>query len=94
MNEIAIQALLDYLEEDGPDVTWPDDEFEQVSYSRWAAGELVNAILDRPMVPIEDTIFQFVLKMHACEVMAHEKPSGTPFSIAADFAYSCLETLC
>lgn len=93
MNELTVRALLDYLEEDGPDISWPEEEFDAAAYSRWAASELVNAILDHPAEPAEDTIFEFVLKMQACVVMAREKPTGIPFSIAADFAYDCLETL-
>lgn len=94
MNETAIGALFDYLaKEPEPQVEWPESEFEQSTYSRWAAGELIDMLTDHPLEPAEDVVFDFIMKMTACMVISGEKPAGIPFSIAADFAYNCLETL-
>lgn len=93
MNETAMGALLNYLRGDTPKITLPEDEFNQVCYSRWAARELLTDMMDHPMKSAQDVIFEFALKMAACEVIAREKTSGIPFGIAADFACQCLETL-
>lgn len=94
MRELMVRELLDYLDDDcGPETTWTEDEFDRLTYSRWAASELVTAILDHPMEPVEDIIFDFALKMHACMVVAGEKVSGDLFCIAAEFASDCLENI-
>ena len=66
MNETIVQAILGYLESsEPPGIDWPRHWFEEVCFSRWAAEELVNLILDHPLVPAEDTIDEFAVKMTA-----------------------------
>ena len=57
MNEAAVRTIIEYLENsDAPELYWPQQWFEEVSFSRCAAEELINAILDHPMAPAKDTI--------------------------------------
>lgn len=91
-NDVAIQALFEYLcESDEPELYWPDHWFEEVCFSRWAAGELINAILDHPMVPADETIEEFAIKMTAYSALSDGTDAGRIFSIAAKFAYETLE---
>ena len=46
-NDTVVQALLDYLNEsDEPEIYWPRHHFEESCFSRWAAWEMIEAILD------------------------------------------------
>ena len=90
-NDTAIQILIGYLNDScSPNVHWPKDMFEEVCYSRWAAGELVRAILDRPLVPAKDTIEEFAVAMSFFAFCADEEDAEQIFSIAADFACEIL----
>lgn len=91
-NDMAVHALIEYLEEsDTPEVYWSQHWFEEISFSRWAAEELINAILDHPMVSAEDTIEEFAIKMTAYSSLSDGTDAGRIFSIAAKFAYESLE---
>jgi len=91
-NDMAIHALIEFLyETEEPQISWPDDEFEEVSFSRWTAGELIHAIMDHPMVSAKDTIEEFALKMYVFSCMENGRKAGRIFSIASKFAYETLE---
>lgn len=63
-NDTAVQALLDYLNEsDEPEIYWPRHHFEESCFSRWAAWEMIEAIMDHPMKDPEDVIEEFAIKM-------------------------------
>ena len=80
MNDAAVRTIIEYLENsDAPELYWPQQWFEEVCFSRWAAEELINAILDHPMAPAEDTIEEFIIKRI--------------FSIAAETATEILELI-
>lgn len=52
-NDTAVQAFLDYLNEsDEPEIYWPRHHFEESCFSRWAAWEMIEAIMDHPKVII------------------------------------------
>lgn len=62
-NDTAVQALLDYLNEsDEPEIYWPRHHFEESCFSRWAAWEMIEAIMDHPMKDPEDVIEEFALR--------------------------------
>lgn len=91
-NDMAVQALIEFLyETEEPQLGWPEDEFAEVSFSRWAAGELITAIMDHPMVSAEDTIEEFAIKMLAFSCAEQGTRAGRIFSIASKFAYETLE---
>lgn len=91
-NDTAIQAFIEYLEEsDAPEANWPRCRFEEACFSRWAAGELIHAILDCPTVPAKNTIEEFAIKMTAYSSLSDGMYAGRIFSIAAQFAHEALE---
>lgn len=91
-NEIAVISLSDYLYETRePEVSWPDHWFEEICFSRWAAEELIHAILDHPMVCADETVEKFAIKMTAYSALSDGTDAGRIFSIAAKFAYKTLE---
>lgn len=95
MIDPAVRALVEYLEVSSapPEATWPWHWFEEVSFSRWAAEEILNAILDHPTIPAEDTIFEFAMKMTAYKASSDGLASERIFSIAAEFAYECHQNI-
>lgn len=91
-NDMAVEALLEYLgESDEPELHWSKRQFEEASFSRWAAGELIEAIMDHPLVSPEDTVEIFALKTLAFSAMFADTEAERIFRIASDFAFECLE---
>ena len=87
-NDTAVQAFLDYLNEsDEPEIYWPRHHFEESCFSRWAAWEMIEAIMDHPMEDPEDVIEEFTMKMVIFSSIADGTDEGRIFSIAA--AISC-----
>lgn len=90
-NDTVVQALIDYLNEsDEPEIYWPRHHFEESCFSRWAAWEMIEAILDHPFDDPEDVIEEFTMKMVIFSSIADGTDEGLIFSIAADFADECL----
>lgn len=94
-NEIAVMALSEYLNETEETERYlsPKEQFEETCFSRWAAGELINAIMDHPMTSAEDTIEEFAIKMTAYSALSNDTDARRIFSVAANFAYDTLEIL-
>lgn len=91
-NDMAVMSLIEFLYETGePEVYWPQHWFEEVSFTRWAAGELITAIMDHPMVPAMDTIEEFAIKMEAYHALSDGTKAEQIFFTAAEFAYETLE---
>lgn len=63
MNETAIQKIQQALEENlfEPNKGWSDYIFEERSYARWAAYEIMNRIMDRPYDDPEIIVEEFAL---------------------------------
>ena len=75
-NDAAVQALLDYLNEsDEPEIYWPRHHFEESCFSRWAACEMIEAIMDHPMKDPEDVIEEFAIIIAFCGVIAQGAPA-------------------
>lgn len=95
MNDRAIQVILNYLEKDSqpPELWMGKREFEELSFSRWTAEELLNAIWDRPFTPAEDTIEAFEIKMKLYALLAEQRSASRIFSVAAQTAEELLEVI-
>ena len=77
MNEAAVRTIIEYLENsDAPELYWPQQWFEEVCFSRWAAEELINAILDHPMAPAKDTIEERILELQNRKLALLDTISG------------------
>lgn len=63
--EKAAEIIFNYIDSFlfEPAANWPDKEFQKRSYSRWAAYELIERIMDHPLDAPIDTIDKFVLEM-------------------------------
>lgn len=93
-NDNAVQALLNYLEKSNePDIFLSRHDFEELCFSRWAASELIEAIMDHPFHDPEDVIDEFAVKMAYFSYVADGTDEGLIFSIACDFADECLTLL-
>ena len=92
MNEVVVQALIEYLNDsEEPDAFWPEHWFVEVSTSRWIAGELINAILDHPMTPAEDTMEELAIKMTDYHADSDGTNAERIFSIAERCLWEWLE---
>ena len=76
-----------------PEIWWPQHWFEDLSFSRWAAEELIEEIMSHPTTPAEDTIWLFALKMSAYQAASRDRPAERIFAIAADFANEFLDNI-
>lgn len=88
MNEIAIQVIMDYVEENlfEPQNNWPKDIFEERAYSRWAAFELINRIIDHPKDPPDIVIENFIFEMIRFSHETENREKCRVFTIASEVA--------
>ena len=71
---------------------WPKSRFEKASLKRWAAGEMVEAILDHPNTPADDVVFEFWMRMCCYRIEASDEHAARVFSVAESFAEHLLDT--
>lgn len=95
MNDQAIRTIIDYSNEHlfEPDSKWPQHEFELRSYSRWAAFEIVQRIMDHPKTPARNTVEEFLIKMLYYSSLSDGTKPGTVYSIAIYTAEDILELI-
>lgn len=88
MNELAAMTIMRYIEEYlfEPEWSWPQAEFYRRTYSRWAAYEILELVLDHPFIPADVVIDEFMLKMLYLSHTAENVNNSIMFSIAADAA--------
>jgi hypothetical protein len=88
MNDIAIRLILEYVEKYlfDPTLNWPREEFEKRSYSRWAAYEIIESIMDHPFEQPIDVIDDFYMRMIIFGRAAEGTKREAIFSCAADAA--------
>lgn len=94
MNAISlIRKYIDkYLFE--PAYTWPKYYFEQQSYSRWAANEILRRVQCQKDTPPILVVEEFILKTDRYSCSDHaDKSVGLIFSIAHDVATDILDVL-
>ena len=92
MNEPALAVILEYIEEClfEPKANWPRFFFDERSYSRWAAFEIVNDIMKNPLVSPTATIERFMIMMDMKSCVAEDTKASRIFSIARDTAEDIL----
>ena len=91
-NDLAAEIVMTALEENLPEPNrnWPMDIFEEQSYARWAAYELVNLLMDRPHECPDLIIEEFIFKMAVMEHAADDPMKSRIFGIAKDTAKDIL----
>lgn len=88
MFDRAIAKIENYMDEclSDLDINWPIEDFQQRSYARWAAIEILNALMDHPFEPVTDVIEEFQVKMEAFACLAKDMDVSVMFSVAYDTA--------
>lgn len=91
MNEVEIKKISQYIENDlfEPGPNWPHHLFEERSYSRWAAFEILHRLMDYPFDQADVIIDGFIFEM---SMFAHgDNTNGRHiFSIAEKVARDIL----
>lgn len=84
MNEVAIDIVLNYINRElfEPDHRWPEDIFERRTYSRWAAYEVLERIMDHPYDDPSIVIEKFWLEIGVILNGEHDLKKHRMFSIA------------
>lgn len=95
MCEEAIQKILECLDDClfEPNIKWPEQEFEKRSYSRWAAYEIINRIMDHPYEIPEIAAEEFMYTMATFAATTDEPKKRRIFQIACDTANDILTIL-
>lgn len=74
-----------------PPFFWHERLFEEMSYSRWAALEIVGRLMDRPLDPPEDVVGDFLLWVSLYSQVVKTPIQQRMFSIAEDTAEDILQ---
>lgn len=92
MNEIAIQAIESYIHElKDPQRNYKKSRFEQATYSKWAAIEVLGYVKHRRDISAIQAVEEFIHKMdkYACS----NGRNSYIFSVAYDIAMDILDLL-
>ena len=92
MNEEAVQVIIDYIDEYlfEPYANWPKNWFNQRTYSRWAANEILGLVIDNPLTPPSMVIDEFLVKMSYYSCVSENQNISIIFSTAVDTAENIL----
>ena len=95
MSERAIMAILRHAEEHlfEPSQKWPRYEHEERSYSRWAAYEIIQLLMDRPLEDPRILIEGFMLQMISFSQRYDPRDGCNMFTVAADTANDILQII-
>lgn len=94
MHEDAAMEVIRYMDVHlfKPEIWWPADIFEERSYARWAANEILRRIIDDPFAPPDLIVVEFMCKMSALSFV-DETENGRIFAIARETAENILYLL-
>lgn len=94
-NDSAVMAIVSYMEEClfEPQACWPKYHFEQRAYSRWAASEILELVMDHPLTPPDEVVYEFILKMVIYSEVTESKEKSFIFSTARDTAEDILNLI-
>lgn len=92
MNEETILVIIKYIAEYlfEPDANWPKSWFNQRTYSRWAANEILGLVIDNPLTQPSMVIDEFLVKMSYYSCMSENQNISIIFSTAVDTAEDIL----
>lgn len=92
MNDVAILEVQKYLGQ-FEDVKLDDPMFETLSYSKWAAGEILHLLMDRPCEPADSIIEEFSYLMTLRSYECTKPRKSQIFTIAVDVADEILQLI-
>lgn len=92
MNEVAICKIMSYIENAlfEPRYRWSESMFKERSYSRWAAFEILERIMDRPFTQPDLIIEEFIIKMAYFSCINEDTEASRMFIVARDAAEDIL----
>lgn len=93
MNEHALSSIFRHIEEHlfEPGKKWPVDVRADRAYSRWAAYEIIQLLMDNPFEDPRMLIEEFEIKMIAYSEVYDSHGGFNMFTIAADTANDILK---
>lgn len=97
MNEQEVRVIQRYVDEVlfEPHINWPKYEFKDQSYSRWAAYEILNLIMDHPFTEASITVEEFMLKMDYFYALAgNDEKARFLFTSARHTAETIFDLIC
>lgn len=88
----AAEKLMAYIDEHfiEPHSTWNEEIFEELVYSRWAAEQILQLLMDRPFESPEVVVECFLLKMVLYSWSSKSEKQARIYSIAEDAAEEIL----
>ena len=88
MNELEARMVLHYIDEYlfEPVRTWPKQEFEDRTFSRWAAYEIVQRLMDAPFDPPDLIVESFIFELAECSYLAKDPEVAEIFLTAKEAA--------
>jgi hypothetical protein len=92
MGEESALVVIDYMEKylKVPSTTWPVLLFNHRSYSRWAATEIIELLMDNPFESEITLVESFMMKMERLERVNPWTSRRFIFAIAKDAAEDIL----
>ena len=95
MNEVAIIKIMNYIENVlfEPGYRWDEFIFKERSYSRWAAYEILNRIIDKPLHPPDLVIESFIIELTFYSCLKEDTEASRMFIIARDASQNILELI-
>lgn len=92
MNELEATLTMEYIDEHlfEPTRTWPKHLFEERTYARWAAYEIVRRFMDHPFDPPDLIVESFMLEMINYSRISTNPEAARIFEIAQDTAEDIL----
>lgn len=95
MNESAVLAVIRYIDKYlfAPTCIWPTYRFDERSYERWAADEIIGRLMDHPFSYPEDIVEVFAMEMDCYSRLKEDPDQNDIFRIAHETAISILDYL-
>ena len=95
MNEKAIMWIINALGENEESIglDWPDQEKEEVMFSRWALDEILLLVWDHPWTLASETIEKFAIRLTFFAAEAASEGQRRIFTVAAETAWELLEEI-
>lgn len=92
MCDAAVSIALKYIDQHlfSPSFSWSKYEFEKRTYSRWAAYEIINRIMDKPFDMPSCIIEEFMTEMSMYACYGKDKHRSWIFQVAAETAEEML----
>ena len=94
-NELAVKSIMNYMQDSlfEPQACWSKYYFEHRAYSQWAASEILELVMDHPLTPPDEVVYEFILKMVIYSEVTESKEKSFIFSTARDTAEDILNLI-